>query len=159
MRLLTLATLTSLAALGFGAVEAGAQAPPHQRPGLWQTDMVQGGRPMQIKSCVDEASEARTSVFGASIRKTNNCQQQQLSHNPDGSWTSVSTCTIAGHARTSRVDISGDFSSKIKMSMRSPPSAPPEMTMTVTWIGPCGAGMRGGDVIMSNGMKMNVLGQ
>ena len=121
--------------------------------------MVQGGRHILMKSCVDAASEARTSVFGASLRKTNNCTQQQLSHNPDGSWTSVSTCTIGGKPRTSRADIGGDFNSSIKMSMRSPPSAPPEMTMTMTWIGPCGPGMKGGDVIMSNGTKMNVLGQ
>jgi hypothetical protein len=30
------------------------------------------------------------------------------------------------------------------------------MTMTMTWIGACEAGMRGGDVVMPNGAKMNM---
>jgi hypothetical protein len=29
--------------------------------------------------------------------------------------------------------------------------------MTATWTGPCKPGMKGGDVIMSNGMKINLL--
>jgi hypothetical protein len=31
------------------------------------------------------------------------------------------------------------------------------MNMTMTWLGPCKPGMKGGDVIMSNGMKINAL--
>ncbi len=29
--------------------------------------------------------------------------------------------------------------------------------MTMTWMGACKPGMKGGDVVMNNGMKMNVL--
>ena len=43
------------------------------------------------------------------------------------------------------------------MTMRSPPTAAPEMTMTSTWLGPCGPGQRGGDVMMSNGTKYNLM--
>jgi hypothetical protein len=31
------------------------------------------------------------------------------------------------------------------------------MTMTAKWLGPCAAGQRPGDMIMPNGMKMNIL--
>jgi hypothetical protein len=31
------------------------------------------------------------------------------------------------------------------------------MTIQATWLGPCAAGQRPGDVIMGNGMTMNVL--
>jgi hypothetical protein len=31
------------------------------------------------------------------------------------------------------------------------------MTMTATWLGPCAADQRPGDMIMPGGMKMNIL--
>ncbi len=31
------------------------------------------------------------------------------------------------------------------------------MTIAAKWLGPCAAGEKPGDVIMSNGMKMNVI--
>jgi len=31
------------------------------------------------------------------------------------------------------------------------------MTITAKWLGPCAAGDKPGDVIMSNGVKMNVI--
>jgi hypothetical protein len=140
-----------------GVTLAQAQDVPHQRVGMWRTDMVMAGRPMSMKSCVDEASAARMSVFSSAVRRNGNCKQLQLSHNPDGSWTNVSSCEFRpGVERTTRADISGDFNSRLTMTMRSPPTAPPEMTMTMTWIGACEAGMRGGDVVMPNGMKMNM---
>jgi hypothetical protein len=141
-----------------GVTLAQAQDVPHQRVGMWRTDMVMAGQPqMSIKSCVDEASAARNSVFSSSVRRAHNCKQLQLSHNPDGSWTSVSSCDFGpGVARTTRADVSGDFNSRLTMTMRSPPTAPPSMTMTMTWIGACEAGMRGGDVVMPNGAKMNM---
>ena len=143
-------------ALGL-ALAAQAQEVPKQRVGLWRSDMVMAGQAISAKSCGDAASAARMSIFSSSIRRSDKCQQLQLSHNPDGSWTSVSRCEIRpGAPETSRADVSGDFNSRLTMTMRSPPTAPPEMTMTMTWIGACEAGMRGGDVVMPNGAKMNM---
>lgn len=150
--------LASVAIVAFGAMAAVAQVAPHQRPGLWQSDMVMVGRHFSTKSCVDAVSEARTSAFSADIRKNDKCRQRQITHNPDGSWTSVSTCEFRpGAERTTRADVRGDFNSRISMTMRSPPTAAPEMTMTSTWLGPCGPGQRGGDVMMSNGTKYNLM--
>ena len=151
-----------IAALAGGVALAGvtlaqAQDVPHQRVGMWRTDMVMAGRPMSMKSCVDEASAARNSVFSSSVRRAHNCKPLQLTHNPDGSWTSVTTCEFQpGVERTTRADVVGDFNSSLTMTIRSPPTAPPSMTMTMTWIGACEAGMRGGDVVMPNGAKMNM---
>jgi hypothetical protein len=143
-------------ALGL-ALAAQAQEVPKQRVGLWRSDMVMAGQSISAKSCVDAASAARMSIFSSSIRRSDKCQQLQLSHNPDGSWTSVSRCEIRpGAPETSRADVSGDFNSRIVMTLRSPPTAKPEMTATMTWIGPCGPGMRGGDVMMADGTKVNV---
>jgi hypothetical protein len=146
-------------ALTFGAAVAQAQQPPHQRVGLWQNDMVMAGRNMTTKFCVDAATAARSSAFSAGVRKNANCKNMQITRNPDGSWTSVSTCEFRpGVMRTTRSDVRGDFNSKVTMTMRSPPTAAPEMSMTMTWLGPCLPGQKGGDVIMPNGAKISTLG-
>ncbi|HEY5337902.1 MAG TPA: DUF3617 family protein [Rhizomicrobium sp.] len=148
--------IPAIALLSAGS--ANAQAVPLQKPGLWQDDMVMSGRHMSSQSCVSVESAAQTSAFSAQIRKNDKCESHQITHNPDGSWTSISTCEFRpGVKRTSRADASGDFNSKITVSMRSPPTAAPEMTMTATWLGACKPGQKGGDVIMSNGMKINTL--
>jgi hypothetical protein len=146
--------------LALSAAAAAAQDAPHQKPGLWQNDIVMAGRQMSNQSCVDAASEARTSAFSAEISQNSKCQPRHVTHNPNGSWTSVSTCEFRpGMPKTSRSDVSGDFNSKVTITLRSPPDAPPEMTMTSTWVGPCKPGQKGGDVIMSDGTKMNPLGE
>jgi hypothetical protein len=156
-RMFGIVALAGGAVLAAGVVTAQAQAVPHQKPGLWTADITMAGQHVSEQMCVDAASEARASAFGAQVSKKN-CQSQKISHNPDGSWSSISTCKTGSEpVRTTRADISGDFNSKITMSMRTPPTAAPEMTMTSTWLGPCKPGQRGGDVIMSNGMKMNLL--
>ena len=37
------------------------------------------------------------------------------------------------------------------------PGGGTQMTIAAKWLGPCAAGQKPGDVMMGNGMKMNVL--
>jgi hypothetical protein len=129
---------------------------PHQKPGLWESSMMMMGKPFMTQSCVTAESEAKMSVFSSQMRQKN-CSSATITHNLDGSWSSTSTCKFGGAERTTHAQISGDFNSKITMVMSSGGSSKPEMNMTMTWVGPCKPGMRGGDVIMSNGMKINAL--
>ena len=131
---------------------------PHQKPGLWEKSMTtMMGHPYTTQSCVTEESEAKMSVFSSQLRQKN-CSSSSVTRNVDGSWTSTSTCKIGpGTARTTHAHVTGDLNSKYTMVLISDGSTKPEMTMTMTWMGSCKPGMRGGDVIMSNGMKMNVL--
>ena len=64
--------------------------------------------------------------------------------------------------------VSGDFNSAYTVKVESKqeggqsmPGMPPgagamKMTIDAKWLGPCAAGQKPGDMIMSNGMKMNV---
>ncbi len=73
-----------------------------------------------------------------------------LTHNMDGSWDSTSTCKFGtGAERTTHGHITGDANSKVTMVLTTGGSTTPEMTMTMTWLGACKPGMKGGDVIMS----------
>jgi hypothetical protein len=59
--------------------------------------------------------------------------------------------------------MSGDFSTAYRMESKStynPPlmgRAEGASVMEAKWIGPCKADQKPGDMVMSNGMKMNVL--
>lgn len=158
MRQFSAIGLASILVLTLGVGIAAAQEPPHQKVGLWRNKITVAGRTMENQSCVDAASEARTSAFSKEAAKNGKCGDRQITHNADGSWTSVATCERRpGVKRTTRTDITGDFNSKIAITLRTPPTAAPSMTMEATWIGPCKPGQRGGDVIMSDGTKMNLL--
>ena len=156
MRVFKISGLASIAVLAAVAATAGTQALPHQKLGLWQSETTMAGQHFSSQSCIDAVSEAKMSAFSYQVTRKN-CQPGQINHNPDGSWRSVTTCEFRpGVKTTTRADITGDFNSKFTMVMRSPPDAAPQMTMVMTWIGPCKPGQKGGDVIM-NGKKMNVL--
>lgn len=130
---------------------------PHQKLGLWQTSMKMVGQDISSQSCVDAASEAQMSAFSAQLR-SKKCKSSQITHNMDGSWTSISTCEFTpGQSHTTRTTVTGDFNSKYTAVMHSDRPGAKDTTMTSTWLGPCKPGMRGGDVIMSNGMKMNMM--
>ena len=156
MRISRVAVLVGIAVIPCGIALADPPT-PHQKPGLWESSMMMMGKPFKTQSCVTAESEAKMSVFSSQMRQKD-CSSSTIAHNPDGSWSSTSTCKFgAGATRTTHAKISGDFNSKITMVMTSDGSSTPEMNMTMTWLGACKPGMRGGDVIMSNGMKINAL--
>jgi hypothetical protein len=156
MKLSFSGALVGVATVIAGIASAGTPV-PHQKDGLWESSMTMVGRPYTTQSCVSEESQAKMSVFGSQMRRKN-CSANTITHNMDGSWSSTSTCKFgSGAARTTHAHITGDFNTKFTMVMFADGSNTPETTMTMTWMGPCKPGMKGGDVIMANGMKMNAL--
>ncbi len=149
-----------LSGIGLASVSFGAQADtyPHQRLGLWSSTMTSSGRAMTVKSCVDAASEAQANVLSQSVRRNAMCQSLGISHKPDGSWTSSTSCEFRkGVKSVTRTDVTGDFNSHVKFVIRSMPSNRVETTMDMTWIGACLPGQKGGDVIMPDGHVVNTL--
>jgi hypothetical protein len=71
-----------------------------------------------------------------------------------------SVCTVAGKTLTAHVVITGSFDSGYTMVITSQSDAlpaPRTTTMSAKWLGPCAADQKPGDMIMPNGMKMNLL--
>jgi hypothetical protein len=150
-----------VAIMGVAGIAPGfalAETPvPHRKPGLWESSMAMMGHPYTTQSCVTEESEAKMSVFSSQSRQKN-CSSSSITHNLDGSWTSTSTCKFGpGPARVTHAHVSGDMNSKFTVVISTDGSTAPETTMTMSWVGACKPGMKGGDVIMSNGMKMNAI--
>jgi hypothetical protein len=160
--------VTAVVVLASGGVLAATPSLPSHKPGLWQQTMTQDGKTNPMASsqiCYDAPSEAKMTAMGDQI-SNKNCPSRQVVHNPDGSWSMSGTCSFQeGWNTTSRATLVGDFNSKITTTVDATTTGAPapamngqhHTVMVQTWLGPCKPGQKGGDVIMSNGMKMNVL--
>jgi hypothetical protein len=142
---------------------------PHRKPGLWrQVTTMDGAAPagpgMQL--CVDEASEAKMSAFGQRAPGAAHCPPAQFTRNVDGSMSFSESCDAGANGKTTSTGvIKGDFNAGYTEDIDTRYSGAPtasmngdhKMTITATWVGPCPAGQRGGDLTLANGMKRNIL--
>ena len=164
-----LSAVAACMAIGAIACPAFALDFPARKPGLWEiqtgdgTGKAQGpgaaGHSMQ--QCIDAASDKALRDMGQGMGK-DMCSKQELRAD-GGKLVMDSVCKIGNTTATSHAVMSGDFSSAYRMESKSSYS-PPLMgraegtsVMEAKWIGPCKADQKPGDMVMSNGMKMNVL--
>ena len=77
-------------------------------------------------------------------------------------------CDFGGATTTTHAVIAGDFNSAYTVQTTStrsggrpmpgmPAGGSSHMSLSAQWIGACPSGTRPGDIMMGNGMKMNVL--
>jgi hypothetical protein len=141
---------------------------PSRKPGLWEIQTgdgtgkgrgAAGGHTMQ--QCIDAASDKALRDMGQGMGK-DMCARQDL-RTDGGKLVMDSVCKIGNTTATSHAVMSGDFNTAYRMESKSSYS-PPLMgraegtsVMEARWIGPCKADQKPGDMVMSNGMKMNVL--
>jgi hypothetical protein len=141
---------------------------PARRAGLWELKMSfdNGGMPGQtMRQCIDvETDRLMQSNFGGSPRQT--CTKQEVAR--EGKTVVVdSVCRFAGVTTTSHAVITGSFDSAYTMKVTTwRDGAPPapglsvdganHLTIAATWLGPCAAGQRAGDMMMPNGRTVNV---
>jgi len=179
---LTVVALVSLAGCNKAAPAAGgsssaasvasgplsADQMPHRKAGLWsQTISMDGGAvggATQI--CIDANSEAQMSLAAAQGAPGAHCAAPQFTRNLDGTLSFTGACDMGanGKIQTTGV-IKGDFNSGYTTTMSASTSGSPTaamngthtMVITATWTGTCAPGEKGGDMILANGMKMNVL--
>ena len=159
-----------VAAIGLlSAAPAFALDMPARKAGLWELKMNFEGRNFPVtgmKHCVDQATDKlMSSNFGGSVNEA--CSKQDVTKTPTGMIVD-SVCKFGDATTTSHAVISGSFDSAYTVDVTSTrqggppmlghvPGAATHMTIQSTWLGPCAAGQRPGDIIMANGMKMNIL--
>jgi hypothetical protein len=142
---------------------------PTRKAGLWELKMVFEGRnlpPTTLKHCTDAATDKLMNAnFGGSNEQ--NCSKQDMKKS-GGTITVDSVCKFGEATTTSHAVITGMFDSAYTMKVASTraggpqlpgmaPGAETHMMIEAKWLGPCAAGQKPGDVIMSNGRTMNVL--
>ena len=162
-RLLLVAVMVLAAATAASALDL-----PPRKAGLWELTMTFEGRslpPQVLKQCVDPASDKLMNLDFAGSNDLA-CSKQDMTRN-GGTIVIDSVCKFAETATTSHAVITGSFDSAYAVRVSSTrqggpplpgiaPGAESLMTIAAKWLGPCAAGQKPGDVIMPNGMKMNV---
>jgi len=154
--------LLILIAVPFFAAPALAAELPARKAGLWEmeTTLPNPKTPKQvIRQCVDAATDQMMQSRAQSMGPSRECAKRDLQKSA-GSITIDSTCTVGGKTRTSHVVITGSFDSSYTMTVTSQSEGAPEaktITIAAKWIGPCAADQKPGDMIMANGMKMNII--
>jgi len=142
---------------------------PTRKAGLWELKMNFEGRTLPVQAmqqCTDAGTDSLMTLnFGGSAQQ--NCQKRDINNN-GGSIIIDSVCTFGEAPSTSHAVIKGDFNSAYSVEVTSSrqggrpipgvtSGSETHMTIDAKWLGPCAAGQKPGDVMMGNGMKMNVL--
>jgi hypothetical protein len=143
-----------------GTTSAFSAELPSRKPGLWEIKTSSENRnvPAQtIQQCIDAATD-RMMQSGAYMQ--NACPKRDVQQSGN-TFTIDSTCTIQGKTTISHSVITGRFDSAYTMTVTSEsentPGGKTTMTMAAKWLGPCTGDQKPGDMIMGNGMKMNIL--
>ncbi len=145
------------------AMPAAADDMPSRKAGLWEVKMNVANRnnvPGQvIKQCIDASTDhLMQSSAGPFAEKA--CSKRDVQKSGD-KITIDSTCMIGGKTATSHAVIAGSFDSAYDMTVTSQAEGIPNggmtMTMSAKWLGPCAADQKPGDMVMGNGMKINIL--
>lgn len=140
---------------------------PKRKAGLWEISMNMAGMPAgnQSKQCIDDktdqellkSSVTTASKFGAQ------CSEPKVAGKGD-SYTIDTECMFNGSKMTSTTLMKGDFNSSYNVVTNveyNPPymgMAKSEMKFDAKWLGECAPDQQPGDIIMANGMKMNMKG-
>ena len=138
---------------------------PARKPGLWEMRSDDGSGAKEgshtMQQCIDAATDKALREMGQGMGRSL-CSKQDL-RAEGGKLVIDSVCKIGSTTATSRAVMSGDFGSAYRVESRSTYS-PPLMgrsegmaVVEAKWVGPCKAGQKPGDMLMANGMKMNVL--
>jgi hypothetical protein len=159
-----------IAAAGLTAAPALALDMPPRKPGLWELKMIFEGRnlPAQVmRNCIDQSTDKLMSAnFGGSMQEA--CSKKDI-QNSGGTITVDSVCKFSDMTTTSHAVVAGNFDSAYTVNVTSTreggrslpgttPGAKTHMTIEAKLLGPCEAGQKPGDIVMSNGIKINILG-
>ena len=137
---------------------AEADDAPARKPGLWEmTTTIEGhGRAITVKQCIDAATDqmlqSSTGPLAAQA-----CADREVKKSDTG-MTIESKCTFNGKPASASAVVTGSFDSAYTMTVTADGRDLPatRMTMEGKWLGACAADQKPGDVVMSNGVKVNV---
>ena len=148
------------------AAPAAALDLPPRKAGLWEMKMSMDAGPVPpqvMQHCVDAATDKAMQDMSQGTRGQS-CSKREMKKVGD-TIVFDSVCNMGAGTTTSHGVVSGDFNSAYTVKVNSkreggPPikDMPAETNMTVAakWLGACKADQKPGDIIMANGMKMNV---
>lgn len=142
-----------------------SQTPPKRKPGLWEQRVSNGDFVQVSRICLDAATDAKLSWWGTQATK-DICEKNVTSKTTDGGWRFSSVCDMGTGGKTTTSGVAkGDFDAHYQIEAESSTegAAAPQMngtrkmTIDAAWQGPCPADMKGGDMQLPGGVKINLL--
>ncbi|MDB5469953.1 MAG: hypothetical protein JWR84_1513 [Caulobacter sp.] len=147
------------------AVAKAPEGPPKQTPGQWEYKNTIMGRTMAMKMCVDAKSSQAVSWVNPTV-ESQDCSKREYSKQADGTWTFYTVCrTAMGGETTTSGAAKGDFARNFTVLVTMKTEGATEkaangvfdMKIDASYVGPCPAGQRGGDVVKPNGQIENIV--
>lgn len=157
----------SLAALVGAAVSVPALAavfdPPPRKPGLWTLTNTVAGRTLSSRMCLDAAADKKLTVIGQTGGK--GCSVLDMTRTPDGMKFHSVCKGASGITMTTDGAIKGDYSRSYTLTADTTTTGASismlnktsHMQIVASWTSPCAPGQKPGDMILANGMKVNIL--
>ena len=140
---------------------------PSRKPGLWEMKMTFEGRslpPQVTQHCIDAATDRQMNTLGNNMSK-DKCSKQDVT-NAGGKIIVDSVCQLGTATTTTHGEMTGSFDSAYTVKVTSkrdgaampgmPAGGATNMTIDAKWLGACKADQKPGDIIMANGVKMNI---
>jgi hypothetical protein len=150
--------VTAVLALA-GVMPALAAELPSRKAGLWEVRTSINGPGVTTQQCIDASTDQMTQSSAGPLAQAA-CSKRDVQKSGD-TTTIDSTCMLAGKTATAHAVIAGSFDSSYTMTVTSESNALPggKMTMTIVAkrLGPCTADQKPGDMILGNGVKINIL--
>jgi len=152
--------LTAVAAL---AADALALDLPKRKSGLWDVKISRASAkrpPQTFQMCIDQNTDDIALQMGESFSRQA-CSKQQI-RREGNRIVGDSVCKIGETTATSHTVVSGDFDHTYRGEIHTKYSPPlmgtSENLMLIEgkWAGPCQPDQQPGDMIMPNGMKINI---
>ena len=136
---------------------------PQRKAGLWQVDMANpGGQmpPQQMKMCIDANTDAEMYKMGMNAAQ-GMCSKPDI-HRSGDTMTTNSQCKMDQTQITTQsvTKFTGDSAYHTDINSKFDPPMMGRndsvMTQDAKWVGACPADLIPGDVVMGNGMKVNI---
>ena len=162
MRTLPLAVLVAAASVALTATPSFGDDLPKRKSGLWEIKTSSAAVKDEIRSvhmCVDQQADNLTGLAASTAKQM--CSKTDM-RRESGRLTIDSVCRFGSTTATTHSVITGNFDSVYRVDTSStydPPMGEMKQshaTIDARWIGPCKADQRPGDMILGNGVKINI---
>jgi hypothetical protein len=149
------------------ATAAQAAEMPARKAGQWEITMQFESRNLPartMRQCIDAATDK---LMNSSYGGEGNCSKRDISK-VGNTMVIDSVCNYGAGTTTSHAVVTGSFDSAYTVDVTSTrkggpaipgmaPGGKTHMKLAAKWLGACPKGERPGDMVMGNGMKVNVL--
>ncbi len=171
MRAMIVLGISTLALVGCDGGDRTAATPatlPVPKAGLWRESVARDGHPLgligEMRACLDADARSRLSALGGRAGR-GMCQSRAVTRDEDGAYHFSSSCQMGPGGRVATQGVlTGDLAKAYRVHAESDTrgavvealNGRHVIDLEADFLGPCPPDMAVGDVVIANGMKLNM---